>query len=313
MPLDLLLVTHISRRHREQLTQAGFRVHRAEHDERRREVIAEHGDSIRAVLTIGTIGFTAEEMDELPRLGLICAQGVGFEGIDVAAARERGIAVTHGPGTNADTVADHTLGLMLACLRRIPQSDAAVRRGEWQNARRSHPDLHGRTLGLLGMGNIARAIAKRAHYGFDMPVVYHSRSPKTELPYHHEPEARRVAEQADVLVAALPGGPQTHHLVDEAMLTALGASGVLINIGRGSVVDTEALVAAIRERRIASAGLDVIDGEPEVPEDVLAEESIILTPHTAGLSPSALEATIALVIRNLQAFEAGEALVTPVP
>ncbi|OHV08694.1 2-hydroxyacid dehydrogenase [Kushneria phosphatilytica] len=312
MPLDLLVVTRLSRHHQQQLHQAGFRVHMGERPEQRREAVAEYGDSIRAVLTIGTIGFTAEEMDELPRLGLICAQGVGFEGVDVEAAHQRGIAVTHGPGTNAETVADHTLGLMLACLRRIPQSDAAVRRGEWQTARRSHPDLHGRTLGLLGMGNIARAIARRAHYGFDMPVIYYSRSPKPELAYHHESDALRVAEQADVLVAALPGGPDTRHLVDATMLAALGTKGVLINIGRGSVVDTEALVAAIREQRIASAGLDVIDGEPEVPEAVLAEESIILTPHTAGLSPSALDATIELVIRNLQAFEAGETLMTPV-
>lgn len=313
MPTDLLVVTRLSRHHQQQIEQAGFRLHMAEDAETRQQMIDRHRDDIGAVMTIGTIGFNASEMDELPYLGLICAQGVGFEGIDVQAAQKRGIAVTHGPGTNAETVADHTLGLMLACLRRIPQGDAGLRAGEWKSIRRSAPVLHGKTLGLLGMGNTARAIARRAHYGFDMPVIYYSRQPKPDLPWTHEKDALRVAEKADVLVATLPGGPDTQHLVSTGMLRALGEKGILINIARGSVVDTQALLAAIREKHIAGAGLDVFETEPEVPQALRDESRIVMTPHTAGLSPDALDATIALVIENLQAFRDGQPVVTPVP
>ncbi|WP_106475698.1 2-hydroxyacid dehydrogenase [Phytohalomonas tamaricis] len=312
MSIDLLVVTHISSRHQRQLKDAGVRVHMAEERAVRESILAEHRDAIRAVLTIGTIGFSAEEMDELPNLGLICARGVGFEGIDVQAAHARGIQVTHGPGTNAETVADHTLGLVLAALRAIPARDAAVRRGEWREAQYEAPALHGKTLGLLGMGNIARAVARRALYGFDMPVIYYSRRPKPELPYEYEHDVRRVAERCDILVSTLPGGPETHHLIDAALIKALGAHGMLVNVGRGSVVDTQALIEAVRNGHISGAALDVVEGEPGVPEALKTEPSIVLTPHVAGKSPQALDATVALVIKNLTAFAADEPLVTPV-
>ncbi|MFC0269083.1 NAD(P)-dependent oxidoreductase [Kushneria aurantia] len=312
MPLDLLVVTALSRRHQARIAEAGFNVHMAEDAERRASVIAEYGERIRAVLTIGTIGFSAEEMDALPRLGLICAQGVGHENIDLAAARARDIHVTHGPGTNAETVADHTFALMLASLRRIREGDAGLRAGEWQAIRRSAPNLHGATLGLLGMGAIARAIAHRAHYGFSMPVVYYSRSPKTELPWRHERDPLAVAQQADVLVAALPGGADTRHLVDARMLAALGERGTFINVGRGSVVESEALITALREKRIAGAGLDVFESEPEIPAAMKTLERLVMTPHTAGLSPQALDATIERVVDNLKAFDEGREMVTPV-
>ena len=313
MSIHLLVVTRLSRHHQARIEAAGFHLHMAENADTRRETLHHHRDDIRAVLTIGTIGFTAKEMDELPNLGLVCAQGVGFEGIDVAAARERGIAVTHGPGTNAETVADHTLGLMLACLRRIPQSDAGLRQGQWQKIRRSAPVLHGKTLGLLGMGNVARTIARRAHYGFDMPIVYFSRQPKPDLDWTHESDPQRVAAQADVLVSALPGGPDTRHLIDAPLLEAMKPEGIVINIGRGSVVNSDALVRAVTEKRIAGAALDVFEHEPDVPQALKDEPRIIMTPHTAGLSPEALDATVALVIKNLEAFRDGQAPVTPVP
>ncbi|MFC0336949.1 Lactate dehydrogenase [Kushneria avicenniae] len=313
MAIHLLVVTRLSRHHQARIEAAGYRLHMAEDPGTRRAVLREHRDDIRAVLTIGTIGFTAEDMDDLPNLGLICAQGVGFEGIDVAAARERHIAVTHGPGTNAETVADHTLGLMLACLRRIPQGDAGVRQGQWQEIRRSAPMLHGKTLGLLGMGNIARAIARRAHYGFDMPIVYFSRQPKPDLDWRHESDPGHVARQADVLVSALPGGLETHHLVNDALLSVMRPGSIVINIGRGSVVDTDALVRAVQEKRLAGAALDVFEHEPEVSQALREEHRIIMTPHTAGLSPEALDATVDLVMQNLAAFLEGKPLITSVP
>ncbi len=313
MSIHLLVVTRLSRHHQACIEAAGFRLHMAEDAGTRRDVLSRHREDIRAVMTIGTIGLSAGEMDELPHLGLICAQGVGFEGIDVAAARKRGIAVTHGPGTNAETVADHTLGLMLACLRRIPQGDAGVRDGQWQTIRTSAPVLHGKTLGLLGMGNVARAIARRAHYGFDMPVVYFSRQPKADLDWQHVSDPRHVAERADVLVSALPGGDDTRHLIDDTLLAAMKPDSIVVNIGRGSVVDSDALVRAITEKRIAGAALDVFEHEPDVPQALRDEPRIIMTPHTAGLSPEALDATIDLVIENLEAFRDDRTLVTPVP
>lgn len=313
MSIHLLVVTRLSRHHQAQIEAAGIHLHMAEDADTRREVLRRYRDDIRAVMTIGTIGFTAEEMDELPNLGLICAQGVGFEGIDVSAARERGISVSHGPGTNAETVADHTLGLMLACLRRIPQGDAGLRQGQWQEIRRGASMMQGKTLGLLGMGNVGRAIARRAHYGFDMPVVYCSRQPKSDLDWQHESDPKRVAEQADVLVSTLPGGPETHHLINDELLGAMSPDSIVINVGRGSVVDTDALIRAVTDNRLAGAALDVFEHEPDVPQALRDEPRIIMTPHTAGLSPQALDATVELVIRNLEAFRDGQALVTPVP
>lgn len=313
MSIHLLVVTRLSRHHQAQIEAAGIHLHMAEDADTRREVLRRYRDDIRAVMTIGTIGFTAEEMDELPNLGLICAQGVGFEGIDVSAARERGISVSHGPGTNAETVADHTLGLMLACLRRIPQGDAGLRQGQWQEIRRGASMMQGKTLGLLGMGNVGRAIARRAHYGFDMPVVYCSRQPKSDLDWQHESDPKRVAEQADVLVSTLPGGPETHHLINDELLGAMSPDSIVINVDRGSVVDTDALIRAVTDNRLAGAALDVFEHEPDVPQALRDEPRIIMTPHTAGLSPQALDATVELVIRNLEAFRDGQALVTPVP
>ncbi|WP_299257944.1 2-hydroxyacid dehydrogenase [uncultured Kushneria sp.] len=313
MAIHLLVVTRLSRHHQDRIEAAGIRLHMAEDAETRRRILEHHRDDIRAVMTIGTIGFSAEEMDTLPKLGLICAQGVGFEGIDVSAARERGIVVTHGPGTNAETVADHTLGLVLACLRRIPQGDAGLRKGRWKEIRRSAPVLHGKTLGLLGMGNVARAIARRAHGGFDMPIIYFARQPKADLDWPHETDAKRVAEQADVLVSTLPGGPETHHLIDDALLAVMKPDSIVVNIGRGSVVDSEAMARAVREKRLAGAALDVFEHEPEVAQALKDEPSIVMTPHTAGLSPEALDATVELVIQNLEAFRDGRPPVTPVP
>ncbi|MCM2131404.1 2-hydroxyacid dehydrogenase [Larsenimonas rhizosphaerae] len=314
MPIHMLVVTPLSRHHRQQLADADIILHLARTNEDRETLIATQSEHITAVLTIGTIGFTAEEMDRLPHLTLICAQGVGFENIDVEAARARHIAVTHGPGTNAGTVADHTFGLMLASLRRIVQSDRAVREGRWDEVRRSLPALHDKTLGILGMGNVGQAIAHRAWHGFDMPVRYYSRHARTDLPYTHDSDPLALAQGVDILVAALPGGSATRHMVNREMMDALGPKGLLINIGRGSVVDTAALIDALHHNTLGQAALDVLEDEPEVPAELSAlTEQVILTPHTAGLSPSAIDATIALVIENVSAIRRGDAPVTPVP
>ncbi|RCL28365.1 hydroxyacid dehydrogenase [Pseudomonas sp. AFG_SD02_1510_Pfu_092] len=292
------------------LEQAGYRLIRAPSPQLRAQAIQRHADDIDAVLTRGPLGLTASEIDALPKLQIICVIGAGYEQVDLAAAAARGITVTNGAGANADAVADHTLALLLALLRDIPRADASTRRGEWNRV--ISPSVSGKRLGILGLGAVGLAIAKRAHLGFDMPVSYHSRTPRQGTPYTWYDSPLRLAEAVDILVVATPGGASTRHLVDAQVLAALGAEGYLVNIARASVVDTQALVAALGDGQLAGAALDVFDDEPAVPDALKALGNTVLTPHVAGQSPAAARDTVALVLRNLQAFFAGEAVLTPV-
>lgn len=266
----------------------------------------------RAVLTNGATGFTAAEMDALPKLEIISAIGVGYENIDVGAARARGIVVTYGPGSNAATVADHAMALLLALLRDIPRTDAAVKRGEWMGVRWPRPMITGKRLGILGLGEIGLLIASRAAGGFAMEIAYHNRRARVGCAHRWVESVPALAAWADVLLIAAPGGASTRHLVDAAALEALGPAGYLVNIGRGSVVDQAALIAALAEGRIAGAAIDVVDGEPEVPDAMRALPNLIITPHIAGRSPEAVLATATLLVENLQAHFAGRPVLTPV-
>lgn len=172
--------------------------------------------------------------------------------------------------------------------------------------------MSGKRLGILGLGAVGLAIAKRASLGFDMPISYHSRTPREDVAYSWYDSPQHLAEAVDILVVATPGGANTHHLVDAQVLQALGAEGYLVNIARASVVDTQALVEALQQGTIAGAALDVFDDEPAVPDALKALGNTVLTPHVAGQSPEAARDTVALVLRNLQAFFAGESVLTPV-
>jgi lactate dehydrogenase-like 2-hydroxyacid dehydrogenase len=293
--------------------EAGFTLHYATTAASRANIDPQLAGQIRAVLTIGSIGLNAEEMDKLPNLEIICAQGVGFEQIDTHAAAIRGITVTHGPGTNNAAVADHALALMLAITRHIPQMDAAVRRGEWTRSRWNVPGMSGKKVGIIGLGNIGEQIALRCAGGFNMGVGYHNRNPLAGSPWRYFKTITELAEWADYLVVATPGGKGTVKLVDSAVLQALGESGFLINIARGSVVDSAALISHLQHKQIAGAALDVVDGEPAVPVDMLALTNLVLTPHIAGRSPEAVDNMMSLVIQNLTAHFAGQPVATPVP
>ncbi|KQP18187.1 2-hydroxyacid dehydrogenase [Pseudorhodoferax sp. Leaf267] len=283
-----------------------------DNDARRAQAIAEHGPRIRAVLTIGTIGLTATEISALPALELVHTLGVGYELVDVAAAKARGIAVANAAGSNETCVADHAFGLLLAAVRGIVQLDTGVRKGLWRDQLQFYtPTVSGKRIGLLGMGGIGKQIAKRAA-GFDMPVGYHSRSRKADLPFEYFDSARALAAWCDCLVVATPGGAETKHLVDAQVLDALGPQGTLVNIARGSVVDTAALAAALREGRIASAGIDVYESEPAPPAELLDLPNVVITPHIAGRSPEAVQASVTLVLGNLDAFFNGRPVLTPV-
>ncbi|QXI46429.1 2-hydroxyacid dehydrogenase [Pseudomonas anuradhapurensis] len=292
------------------LEQAGYQLIRAPSPQLRAEAIRHHADAIDAVLTRGPLGLTAAEIQALRRLQIICVIGAGYEQVDLAAAAARGITVTNGAGANANAVADHAMALMLALLRDIPRADASIRHGEWNRV--ISPSVTGKRLGILGLGAVGQAIARRAHQGFDMPISYHSRTPRQDLPYTCYDSSLHLAEAVDILLVATPGGADTRHLVDAPVLDALGAKGFLVNIARASVVDTQALVAALQQGRLAGAALDVFDDEPQVPDALKALGNTVLTPHVAGQSPEAARDTLALVLRNLQAFFAGEPVLTAV-
>ncbi|GGC85255.1 2-hydroxyacid dehydrogenase [Undibacterium terreum] len=262
---------------------------------------------IQAVVTNGSTGLTAEQMEILPGLKLVCSYGAGYENIDVAAATQRGIAVTHAPGVNNASVADHALALTLAISRGLPQLDRALKAGGWLQNRQPRPTVNGKRLGLLGMGNIGELIAKRAA-GFDMQIAYHTRRPRPELVYRYVPSVNELAADSDYLILACPGGAATRHLINHEALEHLGPQGFLVNVARGSVVDTCALMEALRAKRIAGAALDVIEDEPELPPGVEQLDNLILTPHVSGRSPEAQLAQHTALLKNLAACFAGQPL-----
>lgn len=265
--------------------------------------------TIRAVLTIGSVGLTAAEMDALPALEIVCALGVGFENIDVAHARARGLVLANGAGTNDDCVADHALALLLAVVRRVPQLDRQCRQGVWRDALPLSASVSHRRMGIVGLGGIGHKVAQRA-LGFGMQIGYHGR---TQQPVAHTYFADLVAlaAWADFLVLATPGGPATRHLVGAEVLAALGAGGYLVNVSRGSVVDTAALADALCSGRIAGAGLDVYESEPQPPAALLELDTVVLTPHVGGWSPQAIEASVQRFIENATRHFAGQPVLSP--
>lgn len=291
------------------LEQLGLRLILAQTPSARAQAIKTHAAEIDAVLTRGPLGLTAQEIEALPRLQIICVIGAGYEQVDLQAASNRGIAVTTGAGVNASSVADHALALLLAVVRGIPQADAAVRQGHWPKVTR--PSVAGLRLGILGLGAVGQAIARRCAQGLDMPVSYHSRQPRPEHPYRFYPTLLEMARDIDLLVIATPGGADTRHLVDHKVLQALGPEGFLVNVARASVVDSEALLQALEQRQIAGAALDVFDDEPQVPQRLKCLDNVVLTPHVAGLSPQASRDTVEKAGQNLLAHFSGQPLLTP--
>lgn len=290
---------------------AGFRIRAAITPAARAAAIAD-GHDVAVVVTNGATGLHAHEMAQLPQLEIICVVGAGFENVDLDAATAQNITVTNGAGTNDVTVADHAMALLLASVRAIPQADARIKQGVFDRRHYRQPMISGKRLGMLGLGTIGLQIAQRAHRGFDMPIGYHTRAPRADVPHAYYTSAEALAAWADFLVIATPGGSATRHLVDAAVLSALGPDGHVVNIARGSVIDTAALIAALEAGAIAGAALDVVDGEPDVPAELTALPNVIFTPHIAGRSPEAIEAVTTLVLKNLAAHFAGEPVLTPV-
>lgn len=275
--------------------------------------LAAHGAEFTGVVTTAAIGLKGEVIAALPNLKVISSFGVGFDALDIGAAKARGAQVGYTPGVLNDCVADLAFGLMLDVSRNIAASDRFVRRGEWPKARFAlGTRVSGKRLGIVGMGRIGQAVAERGT-GFRMEVGYHNRKPSqdTGLPYFESLQA--LAQWADYLVLTVAGGAGTRHLVNRDVLDALGPNGYLINVARGTVVDEAALIDALTERRIAGAGLDVFENEPTVPDALMALDNVVLTPHTASATHETRRAMADLVLENMQAFYATGAVRVPVP
>ncbi len=254
-------------------------------------------------------------LDQLPALEVISIMGVGYDGVDVAAALERKLPVTHTPNVLNDEVADLAIGLMLSVARRIPQADQYVRAGRWagEGPFPLTRKMTGARLGIVGLGRIGQAIADRAA-AFGMSISYTARSAKPQLAhYDYYPSARELAAHVDFLVIITPGGAGTRHMIDAQVLKALGPRGFLINVARGSVVDEQALVDALQQGVIAGAGLDVFESEPRPLEALLALDNVVLTPHMASGTRETRQAMADLALANLVAHFDGRPLHSPVP
>jgi lactate dehydrogenase-like 2-hydroxyacid dehydrogenase len=268
---------------------------------------------VTAIVGTGAAKVDKKLLMMLPHVKLIAICGVGYDGVDVAAAKEKGIVVTHTPGVLTDDVADLAFGLLLSIGRRIAQADKFVRNGDWVDDEFAlMHQVSGARLGLVGMGRIGQAIAKRAA-AFDMRIAYSGREPKAGLPYTFYEKVTELAAQVDYLVVAVPGGDGTQNLIDASVLQALGAKGYLINIARGSVVDQPVLVQALKDKTIAGAALDVFWDEPIIDPELRRLPNVVLTPHIASATVETRQAMAALTLGNLQAFYESRTLPTPVP
>jgi lactate dehydrogenase-like 2-hydroxyacid dehydrogenase len=266
------------------------------------ERLRTRGGDFEALVTSAPVGVDAALMDLLPQLRVISSFGVGLDRIDLAAAEERGIQVGYTPHVLDDCVADTALGLLLDVARGFSAADRYVRAGRWASS--PFPTTRrvtGARLGIVGFGRIGQQIALRSQ-GFRMEVRYHARRAVAGSGLPHEPSLHALAEWADFLVLALPGGTATRHIVDASVLTALGPQGFVINIARGSVVDEESLVTALERGVIAGAGLDVYQHEPHVPQRLLALDNVVLLPHVGSNTRETRAAMADLVVDNLQSF-----------
>jgi len=276
-------------------------------------VLAARRDEIVAVATGGTL-IDGAFLDRLPAVRLVASFGVGYDRIDATAAAERGVVVTNTPGVLDDEVADTALGLLLMTVRELPQAERYLREGKWQQSG-SYPltraTMHGRRMGILGLGRIGQAIADRVA-PFGVSVAYHNRRRK-DVGYRYYPSLVEMARDVDVLMIVIPGGDSTRHLVDAEVLKALGPEGIVINVARGSVVDEQALVDALRTNTILSAGLDVFEHEPEVHPDLLTLPNAVLLPHVGSATIPTRTAMANLVVDNLRNWLTHGTALTPVP
>ncbi len=277
------------------------------------KLIDEVGSRIRGILAGGMKGPNANLINRLENLEIIASFSVGFDATDVVAAQARGVVVTHTPEVLTGDVADLAMTFILMAPRRIGEAERFLRDGKWLKGRMDlGTTLRGKRLGILGLGRIGMAVARRAEV-FGLNIAYHDIKPMGDLRYRSYASPLELARASDILLVACEGGEATRGLVDSAVLDALGPDGFLINTARGTIIDQPAMVAALGDRRIAGAALDVLDGEPDIPDELMAMENVILTPHIASSTDETRRAMADLVYDNLSAHFDGKPVLTPVP
>lgn len=289
-----------------------FTVHRWWEAADREAFLARVAPDVVAIAAANTSPSDDALMARLPKLKLISSFGVGYDAIDAAAAGRRGIIVTNTPDVLTEEVADTALGLLLSTIRELPQADRYLRAGKWLD--KPFPltaTLRGKTVGILGYGRIGKAIGTRLE-AFGVAIAYHGRNQQPGVRHAYHPTLVGMARAVDILMIVAPGGAATHHMVGAEVLAALGPEGVLINVGRGSVVDEKALIAALKAGTIRSAGLDVFEDEPRVPAELIAMDQVVLFPHVGSGTHHTRRAMAQLVIDNLFAYADGRPPLTPV-
>ncbi|KAL6285727.1 hypothetical protein ACE6H2_010117 [Prunus campanulata] len=276
------------------------------------QFLKDNSGFIRAVIGNAGNGADAELIETLPKLEIVASFSVGIDKVDLNKCREKGVRVTNTPDVLTDDVADLAIGLALAVLRRLCESDRYVRSGLWKMGDYTlTTKFTGKTVGILGLGRIGKAVAKRAE-AFSCPISYHSRTEKPELKYKYYPSVVELASNCDILVVVCALTEETRHIINREVIDALGPKGVLINIGRGPHVDEPELVSSLLEGRLGGAGLDVYENEPEVPEQLFELENVVLLPHVGSDTVQTDTAMADLVIGNLEAHFSNKPLLTPV-
>ena len=298
----------------EALTKAGLQLHKAWAAPDQDAFIASIAPKVRAIAAVAGHGpVDSALMARFPKLEIVSSFGVGYDHIDAKWAGQHGIIVTNTPDVLNEEVADIALGLTLCTVRHLPQAEKYLRAGNWpkHGDYQLTPSLRDRTVGIVGMGRIGKAIARRFE-AMKVPVVYHSRRP-TDVPYKHYPNIVDMARDVNLMVVITPGGAATKNLVNAEVLKALGPEGILINVARGSVVDEAALIKALKDKTILSAGLDVFANEPSVPQELIDMENVVLLPHVGSASHATRRAMDQLVADNIISWFAGNGPLTPVP
>ncbi|CAM5777142.1 glycerate dehydrogenase [Labrys miyagiensis] len=276
-------------------------------------MLAGLGDKVRFIAAGSHSVVDAAMIEALPKLEIIANFGVGYDTVDAVAAAKRGIIVTNTPDVLNEDVADLAMGLLISTARELPQAEKYLREGKWLGA--NYPltrgTLRGRTLGIVGLGRIGKAIAKRAE-AFGLKIAYFGRRRQADVAYPYYDSVLALAEAVDTLILILPGGPETRNIVNAEVLKALGPEGILINVARGTVVDEPALIAALQNKEILGAGLDVFAEEPKVPAALIALDNVVLLPHVGSASHHTRGAMAQLVIDNLVSWRDGKGPLTPV-
>lgn len=292
--------------------EATYQIHRLYNAPDRTALLKQAGPTVRGIATGGRLGASVDIIDALPKLEIIAINGVGTDAVDLERARARGIRVTTTPDVLTEDVADLALGLMIAVSRRICAGDRFVRAGRWPTDHMGlSASVHGKRLGIFGLGQIGHAVARRAE-AFGMPIAYTERHQAADCAYRFVPDLLALARGSDFLVLAASATAETRNIVNRAVLDGLGPSGILINVSRGTVIDEDALAAALSEKRLGGAGLDVFAHEPDVPKALWTMDNVVLMPHQASATIETRRAMADLVLGNLAAHFAGRQLLTPV-